>query len=178
MKTSETRAFTIIELIAVISIMMCMVTFVVPAVMPLLRGSQLTGATDQLVGTLTRARQEALTKDNSVEVRFYQYANIQVPGESPNDPSTWKYHALQFFSVDNSGNLKASSKAQLIPNLVIMDSGVAGGPGLSSLLVSGSNIRAQQANGDVPLPRAGADGYSYNYVKFRFLRDGSTDLPT
>ncbi len=180
------HAFTLIEMLVVVAIVAVMLGFAVPAVAPIFRGSQLTVATDEIAGLLNTGRQEALATDRTVEVRFYQFADPESPGESQANPATWRFHSAQLFQIDNQGVATALGKSQLLPARMIMDSGAT----LSTILTSPSLYKNTPSssgttclvafttapnNNDlqIPIPRAGTNYYAY---AFRFARDGSTDL--
>jgi uncharacterized protein (TIGR02596 family) len=184
MKTPSTialhsqRAFSLIELIVVISIIVLIAGFAVPAASTIIRGSALSQASNAIIGQISLARQQALTKNRAVEVRFYRFADPETPGEDVANPSTGKFRAVQLFEVLENGVAVPLDKAQMLPNTVIFAYTEDKSVGLSSIIDQakagtpkkpGTNDRAAQR-----LPR-GID-YNYEFVSFRFLQDGSTDL--
>ena len=163
--SASSRGFTLVELLAVIFIIILISAFVTPAATNLLKGNKLTQASQMVSDRLGFARQTALTRNRRVEVRFYQYGDTDVPGESATNPTSGKYRAIQLFEIPDTGSPVPLGKSQSLPNGIIMDSGAT----LSSLLstvVSGASLK-------VSIPRAGTN---YNAVVFRFLADGSTSL--
>ncbi len=184
MKTPSTsrilrqRGFSLIELIVVISIIVLIAGFTVPAATTILRGSQLTQASGTLVGQISLARQQALTKNRAVEVRFYRFGNPETPGEDVGNPSTGKFRALQLFEVLENGVSVPLDKPQMLPANVIFAYSEEQSAGLSSLIDKGSAGTPKKPGTDdraAPhLPRG--IGHKYEYVSFRFLQDGSTDL--
>ena len=68
---------------------------------------------------------------------------------------------MQLFQITSSGAVPFG-KVQVLPNTIIIDSGST----LSSIIVSATTS-------NVSIPRVGTN---YNYVPFRFLVDGSTNL--
>ena len=167
------KGFTLVELLVVVSVIALLLVFAVPAVAPIFRGSQLSVAADEVAGLLNTGHQAALASDRTVEVRFYQYANQENAGEILNDPTTWKFHALQLVQMSNQGVATPLNKPLVLPARVVIDSG----PTLSPLL-SGSSALPKTFNppADPQVP-IGTCGTSYNTFAFHFARDGSTNLP-
>lgn len=168
------EGFTILELLVVISIMALIASFSIPAANSIQKGSQLTQGAQMVGDQLGLARQIAITRNHPVEVRFYQYGDPLTPGEQATDPSTGKYRALQAFEVLESGSLNALGKVQRLAVSIIMDSGGT----LSSLIAppsSGSSpVITAAGSQTVLIPRVQRQ---YNSAAFRFLPDGSTNLP-
>ena len=163
--TSVLRGFSLIELLVVIAIIAMLTALLAPAVSTTMRGSQLIRGGDKALAVLSLARQTALAKNQSVEVRFYQYGDPEVPGESANSPASGKFRAIQAFKIDDSNNATPVGKIETLPTSIIMDSGST-----STLLGS-----SQKTTLTTPpaIPRAGT---SYNCCAFRFLADGSANL--
>jgi uncharacterized protein (TIGR02596 family) len=166
-----------VELIAVIAIVVIIAGLTVPAVSRILRGSQLTQASGMIVGQLSLARQHAMTRNRPVEVRFYRFADPEMPGETSGVPSSGKFRALQLFEVLENGVALPLSKIEVLPQSVIF--AYAGqGLGVSSLIDLGSAGTPKRPGSDdkaaPALPRG--VGHNYEYVAFRFLQDGSTNL--
>ena len=170
-------AFSLIELVVVIAIIAIIATFTVPAASTILRGSAITQASQTLTDQISLARQMALSRNRAVEVRFYQYADPEAPGETLNSPTTGQWRGIQLFEVVESGVAVPLDKAQRLPISVVMNKGDTSDKTLSSLITcAGTNTPKITAAGatDPELPRGVAK--KYNYVAFRFLQDGSTNL--
>ena len=169
------RAFSLIELIIVISVIVIIAAFTIPAMNTILKGSQLTQGAGMVIGQLNIARQQALSRNRAVEVRFYRYADPEVPGEDVTAPATGKFRALQLFQIQPSGVALPIDKVQTLPGGVIFAYSTS--LGLSSLLDKGTAGTPKKPGIDdstAPrLPR-GVD-FNYEYVSFKFLQDGSTD---
>lgn len=180
MQTSATRrrsAFSLIELIIVISVIVIIAAFTMPAMNTILRGSHLTQASGILVGQLNIARQQALSRNRPVEVRFYRYADPEIPGESVSDPKTGHYRAMQLFEVLPSGVALPIDKIQVLPGGTIF--AYSEGTGLSSILdkaSAGVDGGQQPGVNDKNAPRLprGVDS-NYEYASIRFNPDGSTN---
>jgi uncharacterized protein (TIGR02596 family) len=170
-------AFSLIELLIVVAIIGIIAGFGVPALQGILRGNALTQASGQMTDTVNLARQHAITKNKIVEVRFYRFGDPEVPGESATDPTSGQFRALQYFELNDAGIIIPVGKYQRLPDTIIMNPGIK----LSSLLgemterlvLSSSGSFNKNVNPE--LPRGVKQ--NYDYLWFRFLPDGSTDLP-
>ena len=170
-------AFSLIELVVVIAIIAIIATFTVPAATGILRGSAITQASQTLTDQISLARQMALSRNRAVEVRFYQYADPEAPGEKVGSPATGQWRGMQLFDVLESGVPVPIDKPQRLPISVIMNPGTTSATTLSSLIACAApNSPTIKTPGttDPDLPRGVAK--NYNYVAFRFLQDGSTNL--
>jgi uncharacterized protein (TIGR02596 family) len=160
MNLSANRGFSLVEMLVVLLIIGIIAAFAVPVVAGVSRSSRLTRAAATVGDQLALGRQAAIARNRTVEVRFYQFADPEVPGS----PSSFR--ALQTFEVINARALSPLDKMQILPTAVIIDAS----PGLSSLVDPQKRILVSGAD---PLPRAGTN---YHYVSLRFHPDGSTDL--
>lgn len=66
-------AFTLIETLVVVSIIVLILALTGPALLRTMQANKLTSAGDSLVGFLSEAQQLAVTLNSPVEVRFYKY---------------------------------------------------------------------------------------------------------
>lgn len=165
---AERRGFSLIELIAVISILTIVALFAVPAANSVLAGTRLTQATQVLVDQLNAGRQLALAKNRPIEVRFLKYAGAHKLGE----PAGGYYRAFQLYEIAESGSAAPIGNVSRLPESIILDSGST----LSSIL--GNTEEAPYApihvtNPGVSLPTL---DLAYEFVAFRFQPDGSTNL--
>lgn len=156
-------AFSLIELLVVIAIIGIIGTFAVPAVGNLLKGSSMTQAANLLTDQTAAARQHALTRNRTVEVRFYSFKDPEQPGET-----TPYFRALQYFEIADGGIPNPVGKVSRLPDSVIMNPDTA----LSS--VFGTLTPSTPTTNDPDLPRGVKNNYTY--VSFRFQPDGSTNL--
>jgi uncharacterized protein (TIGR02596 family) len=179
-KTSRNRrtGFSLIELLVVIAIIGIIGTIAVPAVGSLLKGSSLTQAANVLRDQIALARQHALSKNRVVEVRFYRFGDPEQPGESAEDPSSGYFRAVQFFEIGEGGVPIPVGKVARFPDSMIMHAS-NGNAALSTLLETDTASRLVNKGSldpnDPELPRGVKR--NYDYVSFRFLPDGSTNLP-
>ena len=133
-----------------------------------------------LTDQIKLARQQAVTKNHNVEVRFIRYGDPEIPGEKANTPSSGYFRAIQVFEVLDNGAIVPLDKPVLLPQSIIVSPGT-----LSTLVSDPSMLPVKQAKktkaadgsgGDPSMPR-GID-WNYEFVCFRFLPDGGTSLTT
>jgi uncharacterized protein (TIGR02596 family) len=156
-------AFSLIELLVVIAIIGIIGAFAVPAVGNLLKGSAITQAANLLNDNTSAARQHALTRNRTVEVRFYSFIDPEQPGEI-----TPYFRALQYFEIADGNIPNPVGKVSRFPDTIIMNPTAA----LSS--VFGGLTPSTPGTNDPDLPRGVKKNYTY--VSFRFQPDGSTSL--
>lgn len=173
---THSNAFSLVELLVVIAIIGIIGTFAVPAAGNLLKGSSLTQAANILSDQMAAARQHALSRNRVVEVRFYRFGDPEQPGESATDPSSGYYRAVQFLEIGENGIPNPVGKVLRFPDSVMMNPDKT----LSSLLGVNTTSRlvemAKLDPNDPEMPRG--VGKNYDYISFRFLPDGTTNLPT
>lgn len=171
---SSRRAFTLVELLVVMAIILVLTALVAPSLTSVLNANTLTQGSQNIIGQLTLARQQALTQNHPVEVRFYQYVDGNFAGEVVGNPSSGKYRALQTFTISDTGVAIPSTKVEHFPATFIIDSGAK----LSSIIgqaVAGATAGPVLTKGPQKYSIPGADT-DFNMVAFRFQPDGSTSL--
>jgi uncharacterized protein (TIGR02596 family) len=199
--SSRIRGFSLLELMVVMLIIGIVAAFVIPASSTILRGSQMVQASQIITDQFSLARQTAISRNHPVEMRLIQYADPEVPGEVLNGvnlPSNGNFRAIQIVedidTTDANGNSvmvrTAVDKPQLLPQGIVMEQNDQ----FSTLIGEAMQAQQSQTQGvtagtkqalfqtnpipgiDPTLPRN--IGINYTYVGFRFLPDGSTNLPS
>ncbi len=172
--SAQSRGFSLIELIVVMGIIVIVATFAVPAASSTLRGSQVSQAASMLADQLGIARQQALSRNRKIEVRFLRFGDPEQPGESATDPTTGKFRAIQLMEINelNTAVPLAGSKIERLPNAVMLNEDMFSSV-LDSEVRSSDVVKAMDNPQDPELPRGVAR--NYEYVAFRFRPDGSTD---
>ncbi len=169
-KKAQTQAFSLVELLVVLAIIALLAGLTAPAIISSMRQSQLSQAMQLVVNELDLAHRTALTQNEVVEVRFYQFAKAGMPGETAGSPATGQYRALQCFQYNDSGVATQIDKVIWLPGTII----IASSSTLSSLLGS-AQLKTNWSSADpqVSLPVVGS---TYNACAFDFQTDGSTSL--
>jgi uncharacterized protein (TIGR02596 family) len=167
------HAFSLIELIIVITVIGIIATFTIPALNTVLKGSYLSQGSSMLVGQLNIARQQAISRNRQVEVRFYRFADSEIPGEKVDEPATGAFRAMQLFEIRDGAAIPID-KIQRLPGPIIF--GYSTEKGISSILDGTTYVRkagsGTYGGADPRLPRV---ELKYEYVPLRFMPDGSTD---
>jgi uncharacterized protein (TIGR02596 family) len=151
-------AFSLLELLLVITVIGIIMGLTVPAVRSIGGGTEMTVAADLLVAQLSLARQTALAKNRNTELRLYSFENEF--GEK-------RFHGLQVFisQEDSSTNAEPVGRMLKLPSSACVDSGNTLSPLIAqSPILSGSNL-------GVSIPKAGLE---YEAVSIGFRPDGSS----
>jgi len=157
----SSRGFSLVELLVVIGIIVMMASLMGPTLNSALRGNAMTQAGDKVTGTLTLAHQMAITRNQTIEVRFYSYIDPEIPGDKGQG------RAIQAFTVDDAGVPSPIMKAQVLPPTVVIST--------NSTLSTIFDLTAMSPSqgGNFKIPRV---GIKYQYVSFKYFRSGSTSL--
>lgn len=164
--------FSMIELLAVMAVMGLLATFVAPSIQSMVCGTQLTQGAQILTDNLALARQAALARNHTVEVRLFQYGDPGVPGEKADDPDSGKYRALQIIDV-SAGDVPLTKVIRL-PDSIEIDASSTYSSLISSASAGDSAPRMSTGAAETTaIPRAGTN---YNFIAFKFKPGGSTNL--
>ena len=168
----RSRAFTLIELIIVITIIGIMMAFTVPAITGALKANKLTQAADLLRAQLAYAQLQAQKDNSPIQVRLFQYSDPTVPGDED------KFRAYQLFrraafdkSDVNAGGVNQNVETmepigplRKLPTPIIF----ADSERVSTLL------SLQKSRGEIPYKRNRP--LAAQFVAFDFEPTGSTNL--
>jgi uncharacterized protein (TIGR02596 family) len=143
--SSKYRAFSLVEILVVVGILVVLLAFSLPAFMGQSKAANLRLAGDQLKAGLLLARQQALALNSAFEVRFYA------------ESGTSGFTAYQILRVEGDGSSSPASKVEQFPaNVVIPDEAE-----LSPLLTESSLTGTQSGGGP------SVEGWNYAAIQFR-----------
>ncbi len=169
MTTTRKSGFSLVELIIVVAIIALMSALIIPAATSTMMGSRLSGASNQVLSTIAGARQTAIVHNRTVEVRFYQFCDPEIPGENPSRPETGRYRAMQTFEYDEHGAALPVTQVERLPDGIVFDSNVA----LSTIFdPRQSKTFTPPLDAAAVLPRG--VGTNYHCSAFQFTPSGST----
>ncbi|HRX55833.1 MAG TPA: Verru_Chthon cassette protein D, partial [Verrucomicrobiales bacterium] len=97
---SSSKAFSLIELLIVISVIGILLAIAAPNVFSLLNAHTLTGEGTLLRNKLTLAQQKALSGNADVEFRFFKMADLE------NAESESQYRSFQLFMHNSVGEME------------------------------------------------------------------------
>lgn len=151
----DRAAFSLVELLVVIVILGILLALSAPALVSPLRGSKVNQAGQTIGDQMALARQEALTRNREMQVRFYRIGTGQDAG--------WR--AVQIWRIETtpSGDITEIpvSRMQRLPDGIV----IADDPALSPLLKADPLVSGT----------AKVAGEEVTYSGFRFLPTGGTD---
>jgi len=168
------RAFSLIELMLVLTVVALLMAFAAPNLFSLMSSSSLTAEGTLLRNQLTLGQQLAVSKSADVEVRFFRMADVEAARTDT------AFRAFQMFQYDEDGEMSPVS------SFFRIKAPVAVSEKYSTLLDprqsgSGDDLRfgfSSPRSGMVEVPIGfGGSMERADYVAFRFRPDGSTDLP-
>lgn len=157
------RAFSLLELLVVVAIIIVLAALTIPAMNSMGRSNALNGGSQAVSGMLELARQTAVTQNRPVEVRFYKLPDEDTPNATPSN-----YRGLQIFLVDYESTNAVAKPVKLSTPVIITEDAT------TSSLMDNATFPEQAAAPGMNVPPAGSN---YKYRSFRYKPDGSTDLP-
>lgn len=112
----SSKAFTLVELLAVVAVLVLLLSFTVPSVNDSMTNLNLTTQGNALGDTLAQARQMAITQNREIELRL---VNLARTGTSSNPAEAkWLY---QLWEIDSSNNVaRPVSAAQRFSEAIII----------------------------------------------------------
>jgi uncharacterized protein (TIGR02596 family) len=163
------QAFTLIEMLVVITIIVLLMAFATPALMRTMQASRLSSTGDTLLGVISEAQQLAFAQNVPVELRFFSYS-----GDFQGDPSLFRaYQLFKVVMVSEGTGAGAAVSESLVPagNLAKLSEGIviASSEELSEAL-SGDQLPDVKDGGATP-GYAGVEGANYSAI--RFMPDGT-----
>jgi uncharacterized protein (TIGR02596 family) len=155
------RAFSLVEMLVVIAIMITLMAIVIPASSSLMGGMNLSRSAGMITDELNFARQTALSRNRDVEVRFYKQG-------SKLDGNDKQFRAFRSFLIEGAdlASWKPLSRVKQLPEPIIISDEV----NYSSLLGAPAGNGLVKSNESLP------GGGNADYVSFLFRANGGTSL--
>lgn len=150
-------AFSLIELLLVIAILALLVTATVPALSSILTGSNLNRGGQLVADQITLARQEAVTKNREMQVRFFTLNSVTSAGPS----------GIQLWRIDEGTNGPTTNpitRMMRLPEGTVINPNASVSPLLSPSTGNISGTTNVPSYGTVP------------YTGFRIRANGMMDL--
>lgn len=161
------RAFTLIEMLVVIAIVVLLLVFSQPALSRTLMASKLSGAGESLMGAISEAQQLAFANNIPVDLRFFK-----IPDAFGENEAYRSYQIFKITQVAEGTGASATIKEVLVPsgNLVNLP---------ENIVIPADDELSPAFQGEgLPDKRDGSDkGYSgvadATYQAWRFMPDGT-----
>jgi len=162
------RAFSLIEMLVVVTIIVLLLAFSTPALMRTMQASRLSSTGDSLMGAISEAQQLAFSQNIPVELRFFAY-----DGDFGDNPLFRAYQMFKIVVISEGSSATAQLKESVVPtgNLIKMSEGIVIASDLElSPALSGEQIDDTKDGGGTP----GYSGVSdATYSAIRFMPDGT-----
>lgn len=162
------QAFTLIEMLVVVTIIVLLLAFSTPALMRTMQSSRLASTGDSLMGAISEAQQLAFAQNVPVEIRFFSYN-----GDFSDNPQFRAYQLFKIVVATQGTGVAAQSKESTVPagNLIKLSEGIIiASDTLLSPGISGNGVDDVK-DGDVKPGYSGVAQATYNAI--RFMPDGS-----
>lgn len=161
------QAFTLIEMLVVVTIIVLLLAFSTPALMRTLEATRLSSVGDSLLGAISEAQQISYAQNVPTELRFFSYG-----GDFGSKPQIRSYQLFKVTLTSQGTGAALSYKETLVPvnSLVILAEGIVipTDDELSPAL-SGEGLPDQKDDGS-----AGYSGVKEaTYTALRFMTDGT-----
>ena len=143
--------FTLLELVLALAVSLVLVCLSVVAYTRFIESAAIDSGASMVTDALTEARQDAVTQNNTVEVRLYAA------------PSGNAYDALQLHGHNADGTTPALAPAIVLPSAAVIDATPA-------------HLALGTTHQDAPASDPADPRFNAATLCFHFLPDGSTDL--
>ena len=157
--TNRSAAFSLLELLVVIAVIVVLLALGGPAINGAQQGMALATAGAAFEAQLVDARESAISRRSRVESRFYKCKK----------DGTDAYRGIQNFIQSLDGSMTPLAKPVWLPTGLVISEDA-----LYSSLLSGNNTVQKEGTGLGMIPSYGT---SYTAKTFEFLPDGSTSIP-
>ncbi len=156
-------AFTLVELLVVMAIMIILLALVLPATTSLMRSMNIGRAASMITDEMNFARQTALARNRDVEVRLYAFPSTV-------NNSQKQYRAIRTLLADGTDATKSVplSRIKYLPDPIIISKDTT----FSTILDYANSSRSGLVHTNETIPSSG----SVEYVSFLFRANGGTSL--
>ena len=162
---SVRAAFTLIETLVVVSIIVLILAITGPSLLGTMQASRLTSSGDTVLGLLAEAQQTAMAQNVPVEVRFFKYQTPTASYEA--------YHSLQAFKVTTDPTAAVGQVRELLVPIGTLtrlpDSVVIPFDKTVAPLLDGQGFPDTKPNSSTTY--SGVQSANYNAI--RFMTDGT-----
>lgn len=158
------RGLSLVEMLFVLTIIALLAAISLYAFRGVNSAVSLSAAAQRVVDELTLARETAVTMNEAVQVRFYEYPDAT--GASPAS----EFQALQSFGIKGT-TTNALEKPEYLPAVIMI------APATQYSAPLGSQALVPPVASDPPLQVNGI-GQNYKYGSVTFLANGSISPPT
>lgn len=162
---SSNRGWSLAEMLVVITVVGFLLAMAAPNIFSLVRASELSSQGEVFRNWLSQAQQQALATGSDVEVRFYNFHDLN-SGQIVDE-----FRACQYFQYNDQGELLPLVEVYRLNDPVMFSRQ------LSSLLDPGRQGLSTGTVNRETFFGSGVEGERVAYRSFRFRPDGSTDLP-
>lgn len=160
----RSKGFTLIEMMVVVAMIALIVAAVAPMVFGTLISTRLSSAGETLAGQISLAHQIAVSRNMTVEVRFYEYDDPEAPGSGS------AVRAVAIMQASETG--QTSQMGKQLTDTYYLPSGIAVGSSTSmSPLLATSAVRSE-ADREKIIKRSP----NARYKAFQIRGDGSTNI--
>ena len=163
--TLRSRAFTLIELLAVIAVIGLITATTVPMLFSTMKANRLSAAGEELVNRISLAQQMAVSRNHEIELRFYHYPD-------PEDPASKDhYRATLIAQPAPDPDAPGSVETIVLSDMSYLRNGIviANDETLSPIL-------KEATRNDYPDADNRIRGGTAHYKTIRFFPDGSCDV--
>jgi len=158
------RGFSLVEMLVVLAVISLVATMTIMAFRGVNSALNLSSASQQVSAELTNARQTALTLDETVQVRFYQFPDVT--GAS----TTKEFQAMQTFQSRDSVTFTPLDKITYLPSNIMISSSGSYSPPLAS-----ANVTPATPSATDPAINLNGIGQNYTYIALAFKSNGTID---
>ncbi|HEY1080881.1 MAG TPA: Verru_Chthon cassette protein D, partial [Prosthecobacter sp.] len=116
-------AFTLIEMLVVVTIIVLLMAFATPALMRTLQSARLSSVGDSLVGAISEAQQVAYAQNVPVELRFFMHPSADFT-DSPALVRSYQLFKIVLVTEGQGAAVNVTESLEPVGNLVKLPDGI------------------------------------------------------